>query len=176
MRLDIEKLMKNLKDSSLAFAIGQRMNEETIARKTKEVESLMREKKCKGCILCLEDLKDRSCSDPNLISDLNERLMTKAKRVDSLEEQIRKGNLLINQVCQQNFQFLRVKTQDYYKSLDSVKSGYEQRLMEVEERLTLEQKRCESLIKTRVAVLEDKYLKSKSKESETAKKFKESQL
>jgi hypothetical protein len=36
------------------------MNEETIARKTKEVETLMREKKCKNCVLCLEDLKDRN--------------------------------------------------------------------------------------------------------------------
>ena len=60
MRLDIEKLMKNLKDSSLQFSMSQKMNEETIVRKTKEVESLMREKKCKGCILCLEDLKDKS--------------------------------------------------------------------------------------------------------------------
>lgn len=48
--------------------------------------------------------------------------------------------------------------------------------MEVEEKLTLEQKRCESLIKTRVAVLEDKYLKSKAKEGELNKKLKEVQL
>lgn len=60
MRLDIEKLMKNLKDVSLSHSIGQKMNEETIARKSKEVESLMREKKCRNCILCLEDLKDKS--------------------------------------------------------------------------------------------------------------------
>jgi hypothetical protein len=66
--------MKNLKDMSLAFAMGQKMNEETIARKTKEVETLMREKKCKNCILCLEDLKDRSPST-DLVSDLNDRLM-----------------------------------------------------------------------------------------------------
>jgi hypothetical protein len=45
--------------------------------------------------------------------------------------------------------------------------------MEVEEKLTLEQKRCETVIKTRVAVLEDKYLKSKNKEAETAKKLKD---
>ena len=46
--------------------------------------------------------------------------------------------------------------------------------MEVEERLTLEQKRCETVIKTRVAVLEEKYLKSKKKEEELNKKIKES--
>lgn len=48
--------------------------------------------------------------------------------------------------------------------------------MEVEERLGLEQKRCDTVIKTRVAVLEEKYLKSKQKESELSKKVKELQL
>ena len=96
MRLDIEKLMKNLKDSALAFSMSQRMNEETISRKTKEVESLVREKKCKNCVLCIEDLKDTSCTDPHLIQDLNERLMGKCKRIDQLEEQVRKGTLLVN--------------------------------------------------------------------------------
>lgn len=48
--------------------------------------------------------------------------------------------------------------------------------MEVEEKLTLEQKRCESLIKTRVAVLEEKYLKSKAKEESLNKKLKEAIL
>jgi hypothetical protein len=53
------------------------MNEETIARKSKEVESLMREKKCKNCILCLDDLKDRS-SDYSIVSELNEKLKSKS--------------------------------------------------------------------------------------------------
>lgn len=57
--------------------------------------------------------------------------------------------------------------------MDSAKAGYEQRLMEVEERLTLEQKRCETVIKTRVAVLEEKLLKSKNKEAEINMKLKE---
>lgn len=48
--------------------------------------------------------------------------------------------------------------------------------MEVEEKLTLEQKRCETVIKTRVAVLEEKCLKSKNKETELQKKLKEAVL
>jgi hypothetical protein len=39
--------------------MGQKMNEEIIARKSKEVDSLLKEKKCKNCILCLEDIKDK---------------------------------------------------------------------------------------------------------------------
>ena len=47
----------------------------------------MREKKCKNCVLCLEDLKDRNASsDLNLIQDLNDRLMAKSKRIESLED------------------------------------------------------------------------------------------
>lgn len=54
-----EKLVKNLKDSSMSFTIAQKMTEDIIARKSKEVESLLKEKKCKNCILCLDDLKDK---------------------------------------------------------------------------------------------------------------------
>lgn len=53
------------------------MNEETIARKSKEVESLLREKKCKNCILCMEDIKDRS-ADHSIVSELNEKLKMKS--------------------------------------------------------------------------------------------------
>lgn len=48
--------------------------------------------------------------------------------------------------------------------------------MEVEEKLTLEQKRCETVIKTRVAVLEEKVLKGKNKETELQKKLKDATL
>ncbi len=65
--------------------MGQKMNEETIARKSKEVESLVREKKCKNCILCLDDLKDKS-SDYSIVSELNDKLKSKSQRIDSLEE------------------------------------------------------------------------------------------
>jgi hypothetical protein len=69
--------MKNLKDMSLAFSVGQKMNEETIARKSKEVESLLREKKCKNCILCLDDIKDRS-ADSSIVAELSDKLKSKS--------------------------------------------------------------------------------------------------
>jgi hypothetical protein len=61
------------------------MNEETIARKSKEVESLLREKKCKNCILCLDDIKDRS-ADSSIVAELNDKLKAKSQRIDLLEE------------------------------------------------------------------------------------------
>ena len=45
--------------------------------------------------------------------------------------------------------------------------------MEVEEKLSLEQKRCETVIKSRVATLEERIAKSKAKEGELAKKVKD---
>ena len=57
------------------------MNEETIARKSKEVESLLREKKCKNCILCLDDIKDRS-GDSSIVAELNDKLKVKSQRND----------------------------------------------------------------------------------------------
>jgi hypothetical protein len=48
--------------------------------------------------------------------------------------------------------------------------------MTVEENLSLETKRCETVIKTRVAALEERYLKSKTKESELNIKIKELML
>ena len=72
--------------------MGSKMSEDAIIRKSKEVESLMREKKCKNCILCLEDIKDKT--GEALISDLNDRVFSKSKRIDQLEEQLRKSNSL----------------------------------------------------------------------------------
>ena len=45
--------------------------------------------------------------------------------------------------------------------------------MEVEDQLGLEKKRCEDLIKTRVAILEEKYQRGLTKEQEFTKKLKE---
>lgn len=45
--------------------------------------------------------------------------------------------------------------------------------MEVEELLGLEKKRCEDVIKSRVAILEEKYLKAQNREQEFNKKIKE---
>jgi hypothetical protein len=45
----------------------------------------VREKKCRNCVLCLEDLKDRA-PDAALLADLNERLQGKNRRIEQLEE------------------------------------------------------------------------------------------
>jgi hypothetical protein len=64
-------------------------------------------------VICLEDLKEKEGS--GLIKELNEKLMDKTRVVASLEDQVRKQANLLNQVCSHNFQFLRQKTQEFYK-------------------------------------------------------------
>ena len=39
------------------------MEEVAIARKTKELETVLREKKCVNCILCVEDIKIKNGAD-----------------------------------------------------------------------------------------------------------------
>lgn len=51
--------MKNLKDVTLQHSMNLRHSDDTVTRKNKEIECLLKEKKCKNCILCLEDLKNR---------------------------------------------------------------------------------------------------------------------
>ncbi|CDW86141.1 UNKNOWN [Stylonychia lemnae] len=171
LREENEKLVKTLKDQSLQYSSSLKQTEEQLARKSKEFEALLKSKNCKGCFICTEDCKEKS--DQVLIKDLNDKLIDKSKYTSQLEEQIRKTTILMNQVCQHNFNFLRQKTQDFYKNQAKSKQSYENRIMEIEEQLTLEQKRCQDLIKSRVTVLEEKYLKSQSKEMEITKKFKD---
>lgn len=82
--METEKLNRTMKDLSLNYKLTQRTTEEVIARKTKEVETLLKEKKCKNCMLCLEDLKDKASDQ--IIKDLNERLIQKTTKVGQLEE------------------------------------------------------------------------------------------
>ena len=84
MKMEAEKLNKSMLDVTNLQKNTLRQNEEIIARKTKEVEALLKEKKCKNCILCLEDIKDK----PNeyQIKDLNDKLIQKTSRIVNLEE------------------------------------------------------------------------------------------
>ena len=73
-----------MKDLTQSYQAVLKKNDETIARKTKEVESLLKEKKCKNCILCLEDLKDKQADI--LVKDLNDRLVVKTNKIVQLED------------------------------------------------------------------------------------------
>lgn len=79
--------MKLNRDQSYQFKQASRMAEETIARKTKELQSVLKEKKCNGCVLCLEDLgNNKGMATDQLVSNLNERLVGKTVKIGALEE------------------------------------------------------------------------------------------
>ena len=44
------------------------MEEVAIARKTKELETVLREKKCSNCILCVEDIKIKNGGDASQLT------------------------------------------------------------------------------------------------------------
>ena len=70
------------------------MLEESLAKKTKEIEAVLKNKKCKNCILCTEDLKDIK---PDLVvKDLNERLIQKTNKIVQLEDQVRKSSAMVS--------------------------------------------------------------------------------
>lgn len=128
---ELEKALKSLKDQAVFFQHTQKLTEESLAKKTKELEALAKSKNCKNCILCVEDLRGKP--EAVLVKDLNDKLMEKNKQISSQEEQVRKSAALISQICQHNFNFLRQKTQDFYKAQDRVKAAYENRLKDHEE-------------------------------------------
>jgi hypothetical protein len=93
-RSDFEKQSRSFKDLASQHKIAQRITEESLARKTKEVEALQKERKCRNCVLCLNDLKDKSSHDQ--LQDMNDLLRTKMTKIATLEDSVRKAHILIS--------------------------------------------------------------------------------
>lgn len=94
---------------------------------------MMKEKKCKNCPICLEGMNHQFKDSIDLITELNANLMNTRQENDSLTNQLHRANALISDVSQNNFALLRVKTQDFLRSYDHMKKGFERKLMEVED-------------------------------------------
>ena len=55
-KADLEEANRTIRELSAQFIKDQKLDRQTIARKTKELETVLREKKCTG-ILCVEDIR-----------------------------------------------------------------------------------------------------------------------
>jgi hypothetical protein len=95
-----------------------RFNEEKLAKKQKELETILKDKKCKNCPICLEGMNINFSDQIDLITELNKNLLSKSQENENLLEQLNKSNKLTSDICQHNFQMLRQKTQDFLKSHD----------------------------------------------------------
>lgn len=63
-----------------------------------QLESVLKEKKCNNCILCIEDVAGRAetgSSQRSMLTELNDRLIKNAQRIAELEESNRQQALLI---------------------------------------------------------------------------------
>lgn len=97
---DLQKLHR---ETSLQYKTAARISDEALARKTKELATVLKEKKCRDCMICVEELRG-----DQLVQQLNDRLVQKSSRVNQLEEANRKSTALLAQ--------LSVSTQAYVRS------------------------------------------------------------
>jgi len=75
-----------------------RFNEEKIAKKSKELETILKEKKCKNCPICLEGMNLNFNDQIDLITSLNGQVMAKSNENDSLLENLNQANKLLSEV------------------------------------------------------------------------------
>ena len=129
LRTQIEKLNRSIKDLTSSQKISIRFNEEKLSKKQKELETILKDKKCKNCPICLEGMNLNFQDSIDLITDLNKNLLGKSQENEGLLEQLNKSNKLMADICSHNFLMLRQKTQDFLKSHDQLKSRYERKLM-----------------------------------------------
>lgn len=135
----LEEANKTIRELSTHFIRDSKVEEQALARKTKELETVLREKKCINCVLCVEDVKLKANSSVDMaqltaqISLINDTLITKARKVSDLEELLRQANLLVSQVCNHNYRMVLNKSGDFMRQQDALKAKYEQKLMGVED-------------------------------------------
>jgi formate hydrogenlyase subunit 6/NADH:ubiquinone oxidoreductase subunit I len=56
MKTQIEKLNKTIKDLNQQHKLTSHFNEEKLVKKTMQLEAVLKEKKCKNCVICLEGM------------------------------------------------------------------------------------------------------------------------
>jgi hypothetical protein len=110
LRAQIEQLNRSFKDLSQSQKVQIRFNEEKIAKKQKELDTIIKDKKCKNCPICLEGMNFEYKDQIDLITELNKNLLSKSQQNDGLLEQLNKANSLMSEVCSHNFTMLRQKT------------------------------------------------------------------
>ena len=100
-RKQLEDANKTIRELSSQYIKDQKIEQQALARKTKELETVLREKKCTNCIMCVEDIKLKvqqidSAQLTAQISLLNENLVAKARRISELEEHTRLSSVLVS--------------------------------------------------------------------------------
>ena len=77
-----------------------------------------------NCILCVEDIKLKLGGDAAQaqllaqISQLNDTLVSKACKVAELEDALRQANILVSQVCNNNYRMMLNKVSDFMRQQD----------------------------------------------------------
>lgn len=133
------------------------------------METILKEKKCKNCPICLEGINLGAFDQIDLITDLNKQIIQKTAQVDSLQEHVNQANKLVSDICSHNYQMLRAKTKDFLQTHDQLKQRFERRIMQAEDNLALESAKYQEIIKTRVQQLQDKIDEQRGKLTQAAR-------
>lgn len=96
-KLNLEDANRTIRDLSAQFIKDSKLDKQAIARKNKELETVLREKKCTNCILCVEDIKLKNGQAESIqlaqqITKLNEINVGKSNKINELEESLRQAN------------------------------------------------------------------------------------
>ena len=61
----LEEASKTMREMAENFVRDAKADQQALAKKTKELDTVLREKKCVDCILCVEDIKLRANTVPD---------------------------------------------------------------------------------------------------------------
>lgn len=96
-----------MKDLSTSNKMQIVFNEEKTAKKAKELDTILKDKKCKNCPICLEGMNLSHLDQIDLITDLNKNIASKSQENDKLLEQLNLANKLCADISTHNFTMLR---------------------------------------------------------------------
>ena len=108
----------------MQLKVSSRITEESLLKKSKQLESVLKEKKCSNCILCIEDVAGRGetgSSNRNIVNELNDKLIKNTQRISEIEETNRQQALLICQLSQQAFATCQQKMADFATQEDKLR-------------------------------------------------------
>ena len=74
LKSQIENLNKTMKEPSSSHKMNIQMNEDRYSKKCKELEVILKDKKCRNCPICLEGMNLQFKDQIDLITDLNKKI------------------------------------------------------------------------------------------------------
>ena len=99
-----------MKELSNSHKMSIQMNDDRYAKKCKELEVILKDKKCRNCPICMEGMNLEFKDQIDLITDLNKKIFEQSQANEKLHNEMNVANKLISDISSNNFKMLRQKT------------------------------------------------------------------